>query len=193
MNFIVETSARHVHLSQEHLEILFGKGYELTKKKDLSQPGQYACEERVTVVGSKKELKGVSILGPVRPASQVEISLTDARSIGVVAPIRESGDTAGSAPCKLVNPDNGAELELTEGVIVAKRHIHLTPEAAAELGVSDKEIVCVKVNSNSERNTIFGDVVVRVSEKFAPAMHIDTDEANAAYNVGGPVYGTIVK
>lgn len=189
---LVETSARHIHLSREAVDVLFGVGYELTKKKDLSQPGQYACAEKLVVVGPKGTLKA-SILGPTRNASQVEISLTDARSIGVSAPIRESGDTAGSAPCKLVNPDNGAELELTEGVIVAKRHIHLTPEAAAELGVSDKEIVCVKVNSNSERNTIFCDVVVRVSEKFAPAMHIDTDEANAAYNVGGPVYGTIVK
>ena len=189
---LVETSARHIHLSREAVDVLFGAGYELTHKKDLSQPGQYACAEKLVVVGPKGTLKA-SILGPTRNASQVEISLTDARSIGVSAPIRESGDTAGSAPCKLVNPDNGAELELTEGVIVAKRHIHLTPEAAAELGVSDKEIVCVKVNSNSERNTIFGDVVVRVSEKFAPAMHIDTDEANAAYNVGGPVYGVIVK
>ena len=189
---LVETSARHIHLSREAVDVLFGAGYELTHKKDLSQPGQYACAEKLVVVGPKGTLKA-SILGPTRNASQVEISLTDARSIGVSAPIRESGDTAGSAPCKLVNPENGAELELTEGVIVAKRHIHLTPEAAAELGVSDKEIVCVKVNSNSERNTIFGDVVVRVSEKFAPAMHIDTDEANAAYNVGGPVYGVIVK
>ena len=189
---LVETSARHIHLSREAVDVLFGAGYELTHKKDLSQPGQYACAEKLVVVGPKGTLKA-SILGPTRNASQVEISLTDARSIGVSAPIRESGDTAGSASCKLVNPDNGAELELTEGVIVAKRHIHLTPEAAAELGVSDKEIVCVKVNSDSERNVIFGDVVVRVSEKFAPAMHIDTDEANAVYNAGGPVYGVIVK
>ena len=189
---LVETSARHIHLSREAVDVLFGAGYELTHKKDLSQPGQYACAEKLVVVGPKGTLKA-SILGPTRNASQVEISLTDARSIGVSAPIRESGDTAGSAPCKLVNPDNGAELELAEGVIAAKRHIHLTPEAAAEMGVSDKEIVCVKVNSDSERNVIFGDVVVRVSEKFAPAMHIDTDEANAVYNVGGPVYGVIVK
>ena len=189
---LVETSARHIHLSREAVDVLFGVGYELTKKKDLSQPGQYACAEKLVVVGPKGTLKA-SILGPTRNASQVEISLTDARSIGVSAPIRESGDIAGSAPCKLVNPENGAELELTEGVIAAKRHIHLTPEAAAELGVADKEIVSVKVASDSERTTIFGDVVVRVSEKFAPAMHIDTDEANAAYNVGGPVYGVIVK
>ena len=191
--FIVETSARHIHLSREAVDVLFGKGYELTKKKDLSQPGQYACAEKLTVVGPKGTLKA-SILGPTRPASQVEISLTDARSIGVTAPIRESGDIAGSGACKLVNPDTGAELELSEGVIAAKRHIHLTPEAAADLGVADKEIVNVKVSSDSERSVIFGDVVVRVSEKFAPAMHIDTDEANACYNANcAAVFGTIVK
>ena len=189
---LVETSARHIHLSREAVDVLFGKGYELTNKKELSQPGQYACAEKLTVVGPKGSVKA-SILGPTRPASQVEISLTDARAIGVVAPIRESGDIAGSGACKLVNAETGAELELTEGVIAAKRHIHLTPEAAAEMGVADKEIVCVKIASDSERTTIFGDVVVRVSEKFAPAMHIDTDEANAAFNKGAPVYGEIVK
>ena len=189
---IVETSARHIHVSKEALEALYGVGYELTKKKDLSQPGQYACEEKLVVVGPKGSLKA-SILGPTRPATQVELSLTDARSIGVSAPIRESGDTKGSGACKLVNPDNGNEYELTEGVIAAKRHIHLTPEAAAEMGVSDKEIVNVKIASDSERTTIFGDVVVRVSEKFAPAMHIDTDEANAAFNMSREVYGEIVK
>ena len=177
---LVETSARHVHVSMEALEALFGKGHELTNIKDLSQPGQYACAEKVLVVGPKGTLKA-SILGPVRPATQVELSLTDARTIGVKAPIRESGDTAGSAACKLVNPDTGAEYELTEGVIAAKRHIHLTPEAAAEIGVADKQIVSVKINS--ERTTVYGDVVVRVSEKFAPAMHIDTDESNAAFGV----------
>ena len=177
MNVLVETSARHIHVSQEHLEILFGKGYELTKKKDLSQPGQYACAERVDVVGPKKTLSGVSILGPVRPSTQVEISLTDARSIGVNAPIRESGDTAGSGACKLVGPCG--EVELTQGVIAAKRHIHMTPADAAEMDVQDKDVVCVKVLTDG-RNTIFGDVVVRVNENFALAMHIDTDESNAA-------------
>ncbi|MCI8418731.1 MAG: phosphate propanoyltransferase [Lachnospiraceae bacterium] len=189
MNFVVETSARHVHLTQEDLETLFGKGYELTKKKDLSQPGQYACEERVTVVGPKKEMPGVSILGPVRPASQVEISLTDARSIGIAAPIRESGDVAGSGACKLVGPCG--EVELKEGVIAAKRHIHATPEDAEKLGVADKDIVSVKI-STPERSLVFGDVVVRVSPKFALAMHIDTDESNAA-GCGREVYGEIVK
>jgi putative phosphotransacetylase len=174
--FIVETSARHIHVTQEDLETLFGKGYELTKKKDLSQPGQFACEERVTIVGPKKELAGVSILGPVRPVTQVELSATDARSIGIAAPIRESGDVAGSGACKVVGPCG--EIEISEGVIVAKRHIHLTPADAEELGVKDKDIVWVKVDTDG-RKAILGDVVVRVSEKFAKAMHIDTDESNA--------------
>ena len=189
MNFIVETSARHVHVTQEHLEILFGKDYVLTKKKDLSQPGQYACEERVTIVGPKKELKGVSILGPVRKETQVELSLTDARSIGVAAPVRESGDIAGSAPCKIVGP-NG-EIEITEGVIAAKRHIHATKADAEALGVKDKEIVSVKIDTDG-RSLIFGDVVVRVNDSYALAMHIDTDESNAA-SCGRDVQGEIVK
>ncbi len=186
---LVETSARHIHLSREAVEVLFGKGYELTKKKDLSQPGQFACAEKLEVVGPKGKLKA-SILGPERGASQVELSLTDARTIGVSAPIRESGDISGTPGCKLVNLENGAEYELTEGVIAAKRHIHLTPEAAQEFGVADKEIVSVKIVS--ERTTVFGDVVIRVSDKFAPAMHIDTDEANASCTFG-QVYGEIVK
>ncbi len=174
---LVEISARHLHVSQEHLEILFGKGHELTHKKDLSQPGQYACEERVTVVGPKKELTGVSILGPVRPATQVEISATDARSIGIAAPVRESGDVAGSGACKLVGPCG--EVEISEGVIVAKRHIHMTPDDAAKYELTDNQVVNVEVKSNG-RSLVFGDVVVRVSPKFALAMHIDTDEGNAA-------------
>ena len=189
MKFIVETSARHVHVTQETLEILFGKGHELTHKKDLSQPGQFACEERVTVVGPKKSLERVSILGPVRNADQVELSLSDARSIGVAAPIRESGDVAGSAPCKLVGPCG--EVELTEGVIAAKRHIHATPEDAEKLGVKDKDVVSVRIDTDG-RSLVFGDVVVRVSPKFALAMHIDTDESNAA-GCGREVYGEIVK
>ena len=186
---LVETSARHLHLSQSTIETLFGAGHQLTKKKDLSQPGQYACEERVEVVGPKGSLK-MSVLGPARGADQVEISLTDARSIGVNALIRESGDIAGTQGCKLVNPETGAEYTLTEGVIAAKRHIHLTPEAAAEFGVADKEIVSVKIDS--ERSAVLGDVVIRVSDKFAPAMHIDTEEANAACAFG-ECYGEIVK
>ena len=189
MKFIVETSARHVHVTEETLKILVGEGHQLTHKKDLSQPGQFACEERVTVVGPKKSLERVSILGPVRKADQVELSLTDARSIGVTAPIRESGDVAGSGACKLVGPCG--EVELKEGVIVAKRHIHATPEDAEALGVKDKDVVSVKIDTEG-RSLIFGDVVVRVSPKFALAMHIDTDESNAA-GCGREVYGEIVK
>ena len=183
--FIIETSARHVHLTRADVDTLFGAGHQLTKKKDLSQPGQFACEEKVEVIGEKGSLKA-SILGPERVASQVELSLTDARAIGVKAPIRESGDIKGSGACKLVGPCG--EVVLTEGVIAAKRHIHLTPAAAAELGVSDKQIVSVQ--TNGQRPLIFEDVVVRVSEKFSPAMHIDTDEANAAF---GATEGEIVK
>jgi putative phosphotransacetylase len=187
--FLVEVSARHAHVTKEVLEVLFGAGHELTPKKDLSQPGQYACEERITVVGPKKELAGVSILGPTRPETQVELSLTDARSIGIKAPVRESGDIKGSGACILRGPCG--EVELAEGVIVAKRHIHMTPEDAAVLGVKDTQIVKVALD-NEGRSTIYGDVVVRVSPKYALAMHIDTDEANAA-GVPGSCMGTIVE
>jgi len=186
---LVEVSARHVHLSEEHLEILFGKGYELTVKKPLSQPGQYAAKERVTIVGPKRELQRVSILGPTRPATQVEISLTDARSIGIAAPIRESGSIKESAPCKLIGPEG--EVELKEGVIVAKRHIHITPEDAKAYGVVDKEVVSVKIET-PQRSSILGDVVIRVKDSYATAMHIDTDEGNSAGLVG-KTYGVIVK
>ena len=189
MEVLVETSARHVHITQEVLETLFGKGYELTKKKDLSQPGQYACAERVDIVGPKKTLAGVSILGPVRPETQVELSLTDARSIGVAAPIRESGDIAGSGACKMVGPCG--EVELSEGVIVAKRHIHMTTADAERMGLSDKQVVSVKIPSNG-RSLIFGDVVVRVSDKYALAMHIDTDESNAG-SIAPNTMGEIIK
>ena len=189
MEVLVETSARHLHVTQEVLETLFGKGYELTKKKDLSQPGQYACAERVDIVGPKKTLAGVSILGPVRPETQVELSLTDARSIGVAAPIRESGDIAGSGACKMVGPCG--EVELSEGVIVAKRHIHMTTADAAAMGLTDKQVVSVKVPSNG-RSLIFGDVVVRVSDKYALAMHIDTDESNAGA-IAPNTMGEIIK
>ena len=186
-NFIVETSARHVHLTQESIETLFGKGHQLTNKKDLSQPGQFACEEKVTVIGPKGSLKA-SILGPARPADQVELSLTDARTIGVVAPVRESGDIAGSGDCVIEGPCGSVEVK--SGVIAAKRHIHMTPEDAEELGVTDKEIVSVKVDT--ARPLIFGDVVVRVNKNFALAMHIDTDESNAAC-AGRDAMGEIVK
>ncbi len=185
---MVEVSARHVHVSKADLEVLFGAGYELTPKKDLSQPGQFACEERVTVVGPKRELAGVSILGPVRPETQVELSLTDARSIGVKAPIRESGDVAGSGACKLVGPCG--EVELKEGVIAAKRHIHMTPADAENFGLEDKQIVKVAMNTEG-RKTVYDDVIVRVSDKYALAMHIDTDESNAA-GIAGALMGEII-
>ena len=186
---LIETSARHIHVTEEDLATLFGKGAKLTPKKDLSQPGQFACEERLDIVGPKKTIAGVSILGPTRPATQVEVSYTDARTLGISAPCRESGDVAGSAGCKLVGPCG--EVTIAEGVMVAKRHIHLTPENAAEFGVADKQIVSVKCEGKGRALT-FGDVVVRVSPKFAPAMHIDTDEANAAATFG-EFYGEIIK
>lgn len=187
--FIIETSARHIHLTESDFKVLFGEDASLTVKKYLSQPGQFASEQRVTVVGPKKELSGVSILGPFRNASQVELSATDARSIGLPIAIRESGMIEGTPGCKVVGPKG--EIELACGVIVAKRHIHATPDDARELGVKDKEVVSVKVNT-PERSLVFGDVVVRVSDKFALAMHIDTDESNAG-NVGPGTMGEIIK
>jgi putative phosphotransacetylase len=186
--FLVEISARHAHVTKETLEILFGEGYELTFKKELSQPGQFATNERITVVGPKKELAGVSILGPCRNADQVELSATDARSIGITAPVRESGDVKDSGACKLIGPKG--EVEIKEGVIVAKRHIHMTPEDAEKFGVKDTQIVNVKIDSNG-RSLIFGDTIVRVSPSYALAMHVDTDEANAA-GIPGSIMGTIV-
>ena len=187
MKVLVETSARHVHLTVEAVETLFGAGHTLTKKKDLSQPGQFACEEKVKIVGPRGELSA-SVLGPTRPANQAEISLTDARSIGLTAAVRESGDIAGTMGCKLVGPCG--EIEITEGVIAAQRHIHMTPADAAAAGVADKQVVSVRLDT--ARPLTFGGVVVRVSEKFALAMHIDTDESNAACATG-EVYGEIVK
>lgn len=187
MNVIVEISARHLHLTQEHLDILFGAGYKLTPKKDLSQPGQFACEEKVEVVGPKSSMK-LSILGPVRPATQVELSLTDARSLGIKAPIRESGDVASSGACKLVGPCG--EVDLAEGVMVAKRHLHIIPEDAEKAGVVDKQIVKIAVKSD-ERSLVFDDVIARVSSKAATAVHLDTDEANAA-GISGTVEGVVI-
>ncbi len=185
---LVETSARHVHVTQADLETLYGAGYELTPKKALSQPGQFACEERVQVVGPKGSFPRVSILGPVRPETQVELSASDARSIGVDAPCRESGDVAGSGACKIIGP--AGEIEISQGVIVAKRHVHATPEDAEKFGLKDKQIVSVKVETDG-RSLVFGDVVVRVSPKYALAMHIDTDESNAAFAAPG-LMGEIV-
>lgn len=186
---LVETSARHIHLTQEDLEKVCGEGFQLSVKKDLSQPGQYVSNTKLTLVGPKNEIKGVSILGPVRKASQVEVSLTDARTLGVAVPIRESGDVANSAPIKIVGPVG--EVELKEGLIVAKRHIHMTEADAAEFNVKNGEVVSVKLD-NKDRSLVFGDVVVRVNNNFALAMHIDTDESNGAA-CAGEVFGEIVK
>lgn len=186
---LIETSARHIHVTQETLEALFGQGAQLTKKKDLSQPGQYASEQRVTVVGPKKELANVSILGPCRNENQVELSATDARSIGLDIAVRESGDIAGTPGCTLRGP--AGEVVIKEGVIVAKRHIHLTPETADKIGVKNKDVVWVKCNTNG-RAAVLGDVVVRVHEQFADAMHIDTDESNAIGATPG-LMGEIIK
>lgn len=183
---LVETSARHIHLTQETVEKLFGEGYQLTVKKMLSQPGQFATNEKLTIVGPKGELKA-SVLGPVRKANQVELSLTDARTIGVKALVRESGDIEGTEGCKLVGPCG--EVTIENGVIAAKRHIHFHSSDAEKFGVTNGQIVSVKVESQ-DRSLVFGDVVCRVSDKFSLAMHIDTDESNAA---GGPTEGTIVK
>ena len=186
---LVETSARHIHLSEEDLKVLFGEGAQLTIKKELSQPGQYACNERVKVVGPKKEIDGVSILGPVRKQTQIELSATDARSIGLPIVVRESGDLKDTPGCTLVGPCG--TVTLAEGVIVAKRHIHATVADAQELGVKDKEVVSVKIESEG-RSLIFGDVIVRVSDSYALAMHIDTDESNAGLIAPGTM-GEIVK
>ena len=188
MDFIVETSARHIHLCPADLETLFGAGAELHNKKDLSQPGQFACEEKVQLVGPKGSLM-VSVLGPTRKDTQVELSFTDARTLGLNGvPVRESGDVAGTPGLKLVGP--AGEVALAQGVIIAKRHIHMTPADAEAFGVADKDIVSVKLDT--ARPLIFGDVVVRVSPSYALAMHIDTDEANAA-SAFGACKGTIVK
>ena len=186
---LVETSARHIHLTKEAVETLYGKGAELIVKKMLSQPGQFACgNEKITLVGPKGTLS-VSVLGPERKANQVELSYTDARTLGLSGvPVRESGDVAGTPGIKMVGP--AGELEISEGVMIAKRHIHFHTKDAEAFGVKDKQIVSVKVGT--DRPVIFEDVVCRVSDNFALAMHIDTDECNAA-GAFGTVYGEVIK
>jgi putative phosphotransacetylase len=177
MDFIVEVSARHAHVSQKDLEILFGEGYQLTEVKELSQPGQYLAKEKITIKKGDAVMERISILGPVRSASQVELSMTDCVKLKAKSVIRESGDLSGSEAVTLVGP-NGS-VDLPEGLIVAKRHIHMTPEDAEKFGVKDKQIVAVSVESEG-RKLIFEDTIVRVNPTYALAMHIDTDEGNAA-------------
>ncbi|WP_139998484.1 phosphate propanoyltransferase [Paenibacillus paridis] len=172
----IGVSARHIHLSQEHVELLFGKGYELTEMKPLSQPGQYAANETVAVVGPKGTFAKVRILGPARKQTQLEVSRTDAFALGVNPPVRESGDTKGSAGIMLQGP--AGEVTIEEGVIVAARHIHFHTSDAERFGISDKQ--SLRVRFAGERGVVFENVVARVSEQYALDMHIDTDEANAA-------------
>lgn len=174
---LVEASGRHVHLSREDVNTLFGSGYQLTPIKNLSQPGQFACEERVTITGPKNSIQNVVVLGPERSKSQVEVSLTDALTLGIKAPVRLSGDIKGTPGIKITNPKNGASIEIKEGLIVAKRHIHMTPEDAKRFHVSNGDSVKVKVFG--ERPVILEDVDIRVDKNFSTAMHIDYDEANA--------------
>ncbi|MGL5721240.1 MAG: phosphate propanoyltransferase [Brevinema sp.] len=173
---MIEISARHIHLSREHVDYLFGSGYELTPIRDLSQPGQYLCKERVTLIGPKGKISNVAILGPCRSLSQVEIVQSDTRTLGISAPLRLSGNTHGTPSITVVANDK--ELTLDEGLIVAKRHIHLHPNDAKRLKLKDKDIVNVRVLS--ERPLVFEDTEIRVTEKSFFAMHIDTEEANAA-------------
>jgi putative phosphotransacetylase len=178
MGYKVEAgiSNKHLHLSAADLAALYGEGYELTKFKDLKQPGQYAAEEKVDIIGPKGEFKGVRILGPTRPETQVEISLTDARALGVKPPVRESGKLEGTPGIKLVGP--AGSVDISEGTIVALRHVHLSPAQAAEAGVADKEIVRVAVNSG--RPLVFDEVLIRSGDGHTAEFHVDTDEANAA-------------
>jgi acetate kinase len=174
--FLLEVSAHHIHLTQEHVEALFGKGHQLTKHADLSQPGQYACKEQLAIVGPKGKIERVRVLGPARKYTQIEIAMTEQFKIGVHPPIRESGDIVDSPGCTLESPTGSVKID--RGVICALRHVHMTPEDALRYGVRDKSFVRVRVEG--DRELVFGDVLVRVDPSFALAMHIDTDEANAA-------------
>jgi putative phosphotransacetylase len=185
---LVEASGRHVHLSKESVEMLFGKGYKLTKKRELSQPGQYLCDEKVMIIGSKGTIQNISVLGPEREETQIELSKTDAVSIGIKAPVKMSGDIENSG--SVIIATQNAAIKLDMGVIVAKRHIHITPEDAKKYGVSNNEEVSVKVTG--ERGVIFTNVAVRVSDKFETVVHLDYDEANACGFVKG-MKATIIK
>ncbi len=189
MKILVETSARHIHLSEADFKILFGKNHKLTAKKFLSQPGQFVSYERLKIIGPRNHIKNVVVLGPLRAETQVEISITDSIKLGINAPIRESGDLINTPGCIIAGPN--ASLETKKGVIIAKRHIHLNNKEANEFMLKDQQIVSVKINS-LERKLVFDDVVVRVNKNFSAAMHIDTDEANAA-GISSTVYGEIIK
>lgn len=184
----IEVSARHVHLDKESVAILFGEGHTLTPKRELSQPGQYLEEERVDVIGPKGSFKNVAVLGPERKHVQVEVSFSDAFALGINPPIRQSGDTKGSASVKLVGPKG--EITIDEGAIVALRHVHMTPEDAERLGLVDNQVVSVE--ALTDRKLVFEDTVIRVSPKFRTRMHVDVDEAGAAH-IAGFALGKIIK
>lgn len=188
MKILIETSARHIHLSEKDLQCLFGVGYKLTKKKDLSQPGQFVCFEKVNIVGPRNTINGVSILGPSRQNTQVEVSLTDARKLGISVPVRKSGHLTDTPGCKLVGPKG--EIELKNGVIAAKRHIHVSTKTAKENGLYEDQSINVRVQTD-DRSLLFGDVIVRVNDNFKDVMHIDTDESNAA-GIFKPAYGEVI-
>ena len=181
-------SNKHLHLQKEHIEILFGKGHELTPTKPLVQPGQFACEEKVDIVGPKNTLKGIRVLGPARPETQVEVAMTDARTLGIKAPVRESGKLEGTPGCKIVGPCG--EVEIDHGIIVALRHVHLSPAQAEEAGVKDKDIVSIKIEG--ERGLVFNNVLVRSGDAHEREVHLDTDEGNAA-GCGPDAVCTIIK
>lgn len=189
MKLPIALSNRHIHLSQEHIEVLFGAGYELTKTKDLSQPGQFACEEKVDVIGGKGTLKGLRVLGPARSKTQIEVSLADARALGVTAPIRDSGDLSGSPGAKLVGP--AGEVEITEGVIVAGRHIHMNLEEADQFNVKDGELV--DVQTFGPRALVFNNVLIRANKNYSLEMHVDVEEGNAAGVANGDLVELIKK
>lgn len=185
----IETSARHIHVSERDFKLLFGADAELTFVKELSQPGQFLSAERLTITGTKGTFENVAILGPCRPDTQIELSVTDTRKLGVPAVIRQSGDIDGTPGCTLTGPKGS--LALSKGVIVAKRHIHMTPVQAQQMEVQDHDDVFVIMESY-ERSLIFADVIVRVSKDFRLAMHVDTDEANAFANTENPT-GVLLK
>ena len=184
----IEVSARHVHLDKESVEALFGVGHKLTPKRELSQPGQYLEEERVDVIGPIGSFKNVAVLGPERKHVQVEVSFSDAFALGINPPIRQSGNTKGSASVKLVGPKG--EITIDEGAIVALRHVHMTPEDAERLGLVDNQVVSVE--ALTDRKLVFEDTVIRFSPKFRTRMHVDVDEAGAAH-IAGFALGKIIK
>lgn len=176
----VSISARHIHLQEEHIGKLFGEGYRLTKLKDISQPGQYACEESVTIVGPKGKIDRVRILGPSRNQTQLEIAASDARKIGVKAPVRKSGDLQDSSPITIIGPKGTVNLD--KGCIIADRHIHMTPKDAEQYGVKDGQKVSVLVRGI--KGGLMGEVTIRVDNQYFLDMHIDTDDANAFGLIG---------